>query len=57
ASQEKRGKGRPLFPKGTGLGLSIVKAWVERHGGEVTMQSAGRGKGATFEFTLPLEET
>ena len=39
---------------GLGLGLSIVKHIVERHGGEVAVESAGLGKGATFRVILPL---
>jgi chemotaxis methyl-accepting protein methylase/signal transduction histidine kinase/chemotaxis response regulator CheB len=39
---------------GLGLGLAIVRHLVEAHGGTVTAQSAGTGKGATFSVTLPL---
>jgi PAS domain S-box-containing protein len=38
--------------QGTGLGLSIVKAIVDAHGGEVTVDSAA-GKGTTFRVFLP----
>jgi signal transduction histidine kinase len=38
----------------TGLGLSIVKRIVDLHGGQVTVDSAGPGKGATFKMTLPV---
>jgi two-component system sensor histidine kinase SenX3 len=39
--------------KGTGLGLAIVRAIVERHGGRVTADSSGLGKGSTFMVRLP----
>lgn len=38
--------------EGTGLGLSIVKAVVEKHHGEVNVESVV-GEGTTFRFWLP----
>ncbi|MDX3965716.1 MAG: DUF3369 domain-containing protein [Bradyrhizobium sp.] len=40
----------------TGLGLSIVKRIIDMHGGEVTADSDGPGKGSTFTITLPVTE-
>lgn len=39
---------------GTGLGLSLVKAVIERHHGEINMESTV-GKGSKFSFWLPVE--
>lgn len=39
---------------GLGLGLSVAKGIVELHGGEITVQSAGKQRGATFTVKLPL---
>ena len=38
---------------GSGLGLYICRQLVELHGGTIGCESAGRGKGSTFWFTLP----
>jgi len=37
-----------------GLGLSIAKDIVVNHGGRIWAQSEGLGKGAVFNFTLPV---
>jgi two-component system sensor histidine kinase/response regulator len=39
-----------------GLGLSISQEIVHSHGGKIWVESAGRGKGATFMFSIPLSE-
>ncbi len=40
---------------GMGLGLAIVKAFVEAHGGVVTVETI-LGAGSTFRFTLPDQQ-
>ena len=38
----------------SGLGLAFCKMAVEAHGGTIWVESEGEGKGATFQFTLPV---
>jgi len=41
---------------GVGLGLSVVKAIIEQHGGQITVEDRPGG-GSIFWFTLPVEES
>jgi two-component system CheB/CheR fusion protein len=39
---------------GLGLGLAIAKDLVERHGGAISAESEGTGRGSRFTVRLPL---
>jgi CheY-like chemotaxis protein/anti-sigma regulatory factor (Ser/Thr protein kinase) len=51
------GQGRQLGdqpPSGLGVGLALARQLAELHQGSLSVTSAGRDKGATFTFRLPL---
>jgi PAS domain S-box-containing protein len=41
--------------QGTGLGLCLARKLVEMHGGRLSVESEGWGKGSTFRFTVPVK--
>jgi PAS domain S-box-containing protein len=43
-------------PRGTGMGLSVSRRIIESHGGHL-WASPNTGRGAIFQFTLPVEVT
>jgi PAS domain S-box-containing protein len=45
-----------LAQDGLGIGLSLVKQLVELHGGNVSVESAGRGMGSRFILMLPIAQ-
>ncbi|MDX3586265.1 ATP-binding protein [Streptomyces europaeiscabiei] len=47
--------GRPAAAGGSGIGLAIARGIARAHGGDITAESAGLGKGATFTLHLPQE--
>lgn len=45
-----------IHPKGSGIGLSLAKAFVELHGGSISVESL-LGKGSDFTVTIPVTHT
>lgn len=54
AFSQVHGPGEAREKGGMGLGLFISRGIMEEHGGTIGVESAGRGKGSTFHFELPL---
>jgi len=48
------GEGIDRQQGGGGIGLTITRALVEAHGGGISADSPGRGRGATFTVRLPV---
>jgi two-component system sensor kinase FixL len=42
--------------RGLGLGLAISRTIAQNHGGELTVDPGGGGRGASFTLHLPLSE-
>ncbi|WP_229865233.1 sensor histidine kinase [Streptomyces spinoverrucosus] len=47
--------GRPAPAGGSGIGLTIARGVARAHGGDITAESPGPGKGATFTLRIPRE--
>lgn len=45
-----------VAPEGTGLGLYFARVVVENMGGRIWAESAGKGRGSKFSFSLPLAD-
>ena len=45
-----------IHPEGNGLGLYFARVVIENMGGRIWAESAGKGKGSKFCFSLPLAD-
>jgi signal transduction histidine kinase len=50
----RQGTGTGGRERGLGLGLAIVNHLVQRHDGDISLESEGSGKGTTCTITLPI---
>ncbi|WP_328504693.1 HAMP domain-containing histidine kinase [Streptomyces sp. NBC_00457] len=53
--ERRKHPGRPAAAGGSGIGLTIARGIARAHGGDITAESDGLGKGATFTLRLPQE--
>lgn len=51
---ERGEEAQKIYTAGRGLGLSLSKNMIDLHGGRITVDSPGRGKGSTFIVELPV---
>ncbi|MDP2812443.1 MAG: HAMP domain-containing sensor histidine kinase, partial [bacterium] len=52
-----RGSGvAQIHTGGSGLGLFIAQKIIKEHGGNIWVESEGKGKGSTFQFVLPIDD-
>lgn len=49
-------QGDRIHPNGSGIGLAVAKAFVELHGGAISVESTPQ-KGTAFTITLPVTHT
>lgn len=53
-----RGSGvAQIHTSGSGLGLFIAQKMIKEHGGQIWAESEGKGRGSTFQFILPLNNS
>lgn len=43
-----------IYTGGSGLGLFIAQKVIKEHGGEIWVESKGKGRGSIFSFSLPI---
>jgi len=49
-------RAQDIAPNGSGLGLYIVKQIIDKHHGEIKIDSAGADQGTTFTIILPINQ-
>jgi signal transduction histidine kinase len=48
--------GRKVDTEGMGIGLYLSRRIIERHNGQMWVESQGEDKGTTFYISLPMVE-